>query len=224
MSMTRERSGSVEKEDAGPKGNKMVYFYARVSTREQSLARQTEAAKHFRAVDKVFCDKQSGKNFERENYTSLKQTVRAGDEVIVKELDRLGRNKEEVKREIAWFKENGVTLRILDIPTTLIDFGGQEWIRDMVNNILIEVLGAIAEQEREKTLTRQREGLDAMRIVDGKHYSDKKQRFCGRAPVAVDGFGEMLEKQRRGEISVSEGCKALGISRSTWYNKAKECA
>ena len=222
--MTRERSGSVEKEDAGPKGNKMVYFYARVSTREQSLARQTDAAKQFRAVDKVFCDKQSGKNFERENYTALKKTVCPGDEVIVKELDRLGRNKEEMKREIAWFKENGVTLRILDIPTTLIDFGGQEWVRDMVNNVLIEVLGAVAEQERNKTLARQREGLDAMRIVDGKHFSDKKQRFCGRAPVVIEGFAELLARQRRGEISVEDCCKALGISRSTWYNKVKECA
>ena len=82
----------------------------------------------------------------------------------------------------------------------------------------------VAEQERNKTLARQREGLDAMRIVDGKHFSDKKQRFCGRAPVVIEGFAELLARQRRGEISVEDCCKALGISRSTWYNKVKECA
>jgi DNA invertase Pin-like site-specific DNA recombinase len=72
----------------------MIYFYARVSSKDQNLDRQLEAAKSFKNIDKVFCDKQSGKNFDRPEYIALKEVVAEGDEVIVKELDRLGRDKD----------------------------------------------------------------------------------------------------------------------------------
>lgn len=68
----------------------MIYFYARVSTKEQNLERQIVAAKEYGAIDKVFADKQSGKNFERPQYQNLKAIVKTGDEVVIKELDRLG--------------------------------------------------------------------------------------------------------------------------------------
>ena len=68
----------------------MIYFYARVSSKDQNLARQLETAKGYKNIDKVFCDKQSGKNFERTEYQKLKEVLVAGDEVIVKSLDRLG--------------------------------------------------------------------------------------------------------------------------------------
>ena len=123
----------------------MTYFYARVSTREQNLDRQLAVAKNYKGVDAVFADKQTGKKFDRQEYQKMKSVVKRGDEVIVKELDRLGRNKQLIKDEIAWFKENGITLRILDVPTTLIDFKGQDWIQEMINNILIEVMGSMAE-------------------------------------------------------------------------------
>ena len=146
----------------------MIYFYTRVSTKEQNLARQLEEAKSYKNVDEVFCDKQSGKSYSRPEYERLKSIVCKGDEVIVKEMDRLGRNKEATKEEIKWFKENGITLRILELPTTLIDFNGQEWIADMINNMLIEVLTTIAEQEVKKIDRRRAEGIAAMPVVDGK--------------------------------------------------------
>ena len=203
----------------------MIYFYGRVSSKDQNLARQLEVAKAYKNIDHVYCDKQSGKDFDRPEYQKLKAVVAAGDEVIVKELDRLGRNKDEIKVEIAWFKEAGVDLRILDVPTTLIDFQGQEWIRDMVNNILIEVLGAVAQQEREKTNRRQREGIDAMPVVDGKKYSTKKGCTYGRKPVELGGdFEKFLKKQKDGLMTVNECCEALGIGRSTWYAKVREAS
>ena len=116
----------------------MKYFYARVSTKQQNLARQMDAADTIDGIDRVFSDKQSGKNFDRPGYLELKSALRQGDEVIVKSLDRLGRNKEEMKRELAEFKNMGVLVRVMDIPTTMIEFPvGQEWILDMVNNIQI---------------------------------------------------------------------------------------
>ena len=92
----------------------MIYGYVRVSSKDQNLARQLETMKSYKNVDKVFCDKQSGKNFDRESYQQMKEILVSGDEVIVKSLDRLGRNKEQTKDEIKWFKENGIALRIFE--------------------------------------------------------------------------------------------------------------
>jgi DNA invertase Pin-like site-specific DNA recombinase len=202
---------------------KMTYFYTRVSTKDQNLARQLAEAKSYKNVDEVFCDKQSGKTYDRPEYERLKSVVCEGDEVIVKEMDRLGRNKTATKEEIKWFKEHGIILRILELPTTLIDFNGQEWIADMINNMLIEVLTTIAEQEVKKIDRRRAEGIAAMPVVNGKKVSLKTGRAYGRQPIEVTGeFEKFLEKQKRGEISVAKCCEALHISRSTWYNKVAE--
>ena len=201
----------------------MRYFYTRVSHKDQNLARQIEEAKAYKDVDEVFCDKQTGKNFDRPEYMRLKSIVQKGDEVIIKEMDRLGRNKEATKDEIKWFKENGITLRILELPTTLIDFNGQEWIADMINNMLIEVLTSIAEQEVRKIDARRAEGIAAMPIVNGKKVSLKTGRTYGRQPVELtDDFEKFVKKQKDGSMTVKECCKALGISRATWYNRVSE--
>ena len=203
------------------------YFYARVSSKGQNLSRQLEAAKVYASeYDKIFCDKKSGKNFEREEYQAMKSVLRPGDEVVFKELDRLGRNKTAVKEELEWFKENKITFRILDVPTTLIDFQGQGWLQDMVNNILIEVMTSIAEQEREKIDKRREEGIAAMPIIEGKHYSVSKGVFYGRQckDIDFDTLKDCIDRQRLGEMTVNECCKRLGIGRSTWYNKIKEVA
>ena len=204
----------------------MIYFYARVSTKGQNTDRQLEAAKSYPNVDEIFVDKQSGKNFDRPEYERLKACVVKGDEVVIKELDRLGRNKDGVKEELEWFKEKGVLVRILDIPTTLMVFPeGQSWVLEMVNNVLIEVMGSIAEQEREKILKRQKEGIAAMPVVDGKKFSTKKGCAYGRKPIALgDDFEKFLKKQKDGLMTVEECCRELNIGRSTWYAKVKELA
>lgn len=206
----------------------MRYFLARVSSKEQNLARQLKIARdRFDIPDEnVFCDKMTGSSFDRPQYKRLKETVKAGDEVIVKEFDRFGRDKDEMKRELQWFKEKGVIVRILDIPTTLIDFQDQTWVLEMVNNILIEVLGAVAEQERKKTKQRQAEGIAAMPIVDGRRVSARTGRSFGRQEKQVDEqqFESLLEQQQKGEITVKECCKQLGIGKSTWYDRAERYA
>lgn len=102
----------------------MKYFLCRVSSKEQNLVRQLKIArKKFDIPDEnMYCDKITGSSFDRPQYNALKAIVQEGDEVIVKEFDSFGRNKEEMKRELEWFKQKGVLVRILDIPTTLIDF------------------------------------------------------------------------------------------------------
>ena len=203
----------------------MIYAYIRVSTKDQNLDRQLAAVKEYRPelLEKnIYRDKQSGKNFERTAYLQLKEVVRSGDELIVKELDRLGRNKEEIQKELAWFKEHKIVVRILDVPTTLIDFQGQEWVFEMINNVLIEVMGAIAQQERNKILQRQMEGIAAMPIVDGKKVSVKTGRPIGNPGKQVVGFEKFLAKTKKGEITVTESCRELGISRTQWYRLCRE--
>lgn len=204
----------------------MIYAYLRVSTKEQNLARQIVAVKAYRPqlpAENIFCDKASGKNFKRKEYERLKEQLRPGDELIVKELDRLGRNKAMTKDELLWFKENGIKVRILNIPTTLVDLPeGQEWVFDMVNNILIEVIGSIAQEEYEKRELRQKEGIAAMPVVDGKRISAKTGKPMGRVKLEVPDFPVFWDKVACGELSVVESCKQLGISRTQWYRLCKK--
>lgn len=197
----------------------MIYHYCRVSTREQSLERQYAALNAYKPADAVFKDKQSGKDFQREGYQNLKAVVKAGDEVVIKELDRLGRNKAEIKIELEWFKNNGVIIRILDLPTTLIEFQGQQWVADMINNILIEVIGTIAEQERLKIRQRQREGYDAL-LANGEW--DKLGR--PKNEINIDIFQKCLKEQKEGILTVDDCCKKLNISKSSWYRLVKGVA
>lgn len=88
--------------------------------------------------------------------------LRRGDTLVVKSLDRLSRNKSDIHNELQYFKDNGIRLKVIDLPTTMMDLPeGQEWVFEMVNNILIEVLGTIAEQERTTIKQRQAEGIAA---------------------------------------------------------------
>ena len=95
--------------------------------------------------------------------------LRSGDTLVVKSLDRLSRSKADIHSELQWFKQNNIHLKVIDLPTTMMDLPpGQEWVFEMVNNILIEVLGTIAEQERLTIRQRQREGINAAK-AKGKH-------------------------------------------------------
>ena len=148
----------------------MIYGYMRVSTKAQNLNRQEDALLEFGVEkDNIFADKESGKNFDREKYQEMKSILKRNDVLVIKELDRLGRNKKMVKEELEYFKNNGIRVKILNIPTTLIDFPeGQEWIMDMVNNIILEVISSIDEEERKKIKTRQAEGIAAAKAVGVK--------------------------------------------------------
>lgn len=127
----------------------------------------------------------------------------------------LSRNKNDIKQELEWFKINGILLQIIDLPTTMIELpSGQEWIRDMINNILIEVLSSIAEQERVTIRQRQREGIDVAKS-QGKHLGRKKVE----RPVEWDAY---YGKWKKGEISATEFRKNINIRKSTFYKLCGE--
>ena len=147
----------------------------------------------------------------------MKSLLVRGDEVYFKELDRIGRAKYLIKDELEWFRERGVIVRVLDVPTTLMELPkGQEWVFEMVNNILIEVLGTIAEQEWEKTKKRREEGIAAMPVINGRKVSSKTGRGFGIEEKAVD------LTLKKGE-TVTDACSRLGISRTTYYWKLNSC-
>ena len=149
----------------------MEYGYARVSSTEQNLDRQVLALQEYVKPENIVMDRQSGKNLNRPGYNALKGIfgLRPVDVLYIVSLDRLSRNKEDIKNEIAWFKAHKVRLMILDLPSSMVQVPeNQEWIIDMIQNILIEVLASMAEQERLMIRKRQREGIEAAQ-KKGKH-------------------------------------------------------
>ena len=196
--------------------NTRTYYYARVSTREQNLDRQIEAFKKLGADDRdIITDKESGKNLERTGYQALKLNIlRPGDTLVIKSLDRLSRNKMDIRNELQYFKENGIRLKIIDLPTTMMDLPeGQAWVFDMVNNILIEVLGTIAEQERLTIRQRQAEGIAAAKA---------KGKYLGRPRlVKPDNWDEVYTGWARGEIRAVDAMRKAGLAKSSFYKLAK---
>lgn len=202
-----------------------TFYYARVSSRDQNLERQISAFKALGADDRdIYCDKKSGKDFDRENYLMLKKSLlRTGDTLVIKELDRLGRNKAEIKKELEYFKEQGIYIKILDIPTTMLEIPkGQEWIWDMVNGVLIEVLGTIAEQERRKIIDRQREGLNTMPVKNGKKVSNRTGRSIGRPTVEYpEKWEEYYIDWKDKKITAIEFRNFVGLKKTTFYRLLK---
>lgn len=198
--------------------------YARVSSREQNLDRQLAALQKYVPPDMIVTDKASGKNLNRPGYQSLKAGIGKlvqGDTLIVKSLDRLSRNKEDAKKELQYFSSIGVRVKILDLPTTMADIPeGQDWVLDMVNNILIEVLSSIAENERLTIRSRQAEGLAAMPVdkKSGKKISRKTGRCVGRPPVQFpENWEEYYRKWKKKEITAVSAMDHLGLKPNSFY-------
>lgn len=188
-----------------------VFGYARVSTSHQSTDRQIEALVKYGVSERdIITDYQSGKDFQRQGYLSLKENMlRKGDTLVVKELDRLGRDKRMIKEELEYFKAQGIRVKILNIPTTLMEIEGNEWVLEMVNNVLIEVLGTIAQEERVKNHVRQREGIDAA-MAKGVEFGRPKLR-------KPDNYEEVMARVVVGEITGVQAMKLMGVKKTSYY-------
>ena len=193
------------------------YGYVRVSSPDQNPDRQILALLKYVKRENIVVDKQSGKNMDRPGYNALKGIfgLRPGDVLYIVSLDRLSRNKEDIKKELAWFKENKIRLMILDLPSSMIQVPeNQEWIIEMIQNILIEVLASMAEQERVMIRKRQREGIEAAR---------KKGKHLGRPYLKVpENFDEVYARWKSGEITARAAQKMLGMSSASFYRLVKK--
>ena len=193
------------------------YAYVRVSTQTQHVDRQVEnIRKHYPDIDNehMFIEKISGKRGvdDRAEYAVLRRILRAGDELVLDALDRLGRNKVIIKEEMGYLKNKGVMLRILTIPTTLIDMdeNNQAWAIEMINNLLIEVYTSLAEQELTEKERRQRDGIEAAK---------KRGVYKGRQPIHYDEvkLADIYPRWKSGAVKSKEYMELLGLKPNTFY-------
>lgn len=210
----------------------ITYGYARVSTDEQNLERQVKAIKEYKPDipnRNIFTDKITGKVFSRPSYDAMKvileHVMQAQEdmgeqgelvEVVFEELDRLGRNSEGIKKELEWFKSKHICVRILEIPTTLSEIKPENrWVMDLINQILIEVYAAMAEQELIKRAKRQREGIDVA-LAKGVKF--------GRRPIEINNahFEVVYQQWKAGEITAKEAMQRLGLKANTFYRRVKD--
>ena len=145
-----------------------IYGYTRISTNstKQDNTRQINKIIEYlksRGINSgitFFNDEITGKTFDRPQLNKLMDVVAVGDEVVIYQLDRLGRKKEGIKEALETFKRRGVIVRVLDIPTTLQDFTGlAKTVMELINNLMIEIAGAFAEAEAERISSRVKEGM-----------------------------------------------------------------
>lgn len=208
------------------------FSYTRVSTDHQHTERQDAAILNYATIPEVnrFMDKMTGKTDERPQYQALKVILqnlsdinarkepkdRDTIELIIEELDRIGRTKKIISDELRWFSDRGIKVRILEIPTTLIEIDSQnDWVLDLVNKLLIEVYTALAEQELQKKEKRVREGIEAAKL---------RGAYKGRKPIEVDQklLETIYKRWKNQEITARQAMSLLNLKTNTFYRIVKQ--
>ncbi len=187
----------------------MVYGYIRVSSRDQNLDRQRIAMARFGVEDRcVYADKQSGKDFDRPAYRRLLRKMEPGDTLVIKSIDRLGRNYDEILEQWRLLaKEKKVSVVVLDMP--LLDTRqGKDLTGTLIADIVLQLLSYVAQTEREFIRQRQAEGIAAAKA--------RGVRFGRRPLPPPEGLEEMRAAWEAGAISARGAAKRLGVSRTTF--------
>ena len=193
-----------------------MYAYARVSAKDQNLDRQLEAFKEFNiSKNNIFCDKQSGKDFERINYQKLIKKLKSNDVLVIKSIDRLGRNYDMIIEE--WHKitkDIGADIVVLDMPLLDTRDKTSNLTGKLISDIVLQLLSYVAETERANIKQRQLEGI---RIAKEKGIS------FGRPKKSLDiRFISILHEYQNHKISLNYALDALQIKRSTFYYYLKK--
>lgn len=187
--------------------------YMRVSTGKQNLDRQYEDFKKLGIEDKyIYEDKASGKNFERVGFEYMKRALEKGDILVISSLDRLGRNAKELKEQWEYFKNNQISVQVLDMPSLNLDYSDEKMqpITNLINNIIFEIFSWKAESDREQIVFRTKQGLEQAR---------KKGKTLGRPPVEItEEFIEVWKKWKNGEFKTTvEAMRESHTSKTTFY-------
>lgn len=186
----------------------MNYAYIRVSSYDQNENRQIDALEGYE-IDKVYIEKASGKDFDRPQYRKLVRRIKKNDLLVIKSIDRLGRNFEEILEQ--WrilTKEIGIQICVIDMP--LLDTRNKnDLISSLIANVVLQLLSFVAQTERDSIKKRQQEGIAAARA--------RGQKF-GRPRIETpDNFCELEEQWKQKNITMNEMLNRLGISRTTYY-------
>jgi DNA invertase Pin-like site-specific DNA recombinase len=193
-----------------------VFGYIRVSSKDQNEARQIASLEEYHIPpNRLFIDKQSGKDFNRPAYRRLMRRLKPGDLLLVKSIDRLGRNYDEILEQ--WrvlTKEKKVNVLVLDMPLLDTRTRGNDLTGMFIADLVLQILSYVAQTERENIRQRQAEG-----IAEAKR---RGVRF-GRAEKPIpEGFAEIVKKWRKKEITCEEALEELDISRSYFFKKVKQ--
>jgi DNA invertase Pin-like site-specific DNA recombinase len=210
-----------------------TYGYARVSSADQSLDRQiAQLREHVTDERYILCDKASGKDFNRKEYNSLVGTVdsaprlQRGDLLVVTSLDRLGRNYVEIREQ--WehvTKTLGADIKVLDMPLLDTTADAQTLDKQFIADLVLQILSYTAQKERESIRKRQREGIDAMPIVDGQRISRKTNRPVGRPKAEYPTEWESVHTAWKGnQITAKAAMQQLGLKVNTFYKLANQYA
>ncbi len=191
------------------------YAYGRVSAKDQNLARQLDAFMHCGiSFNKIYCDKKSGKDFERENYQKMIRKIKTGDLLVIKSIDRLGRNYDAIIVE--WkriTKEIGADILVLDMPLLDTRCQDKNLVGKLISDIVLQLLSFVAENERENIRTRQAEGIAIAK--------QKGVRF-GRPRVLIpDNFSKVAAAYLAHRISYSEALRLTNLRPTTFYRYVK---
>lgn len=193
----------------------MEYGYIRVSTKDQNEQRQLIAMQEFGITGKqIYMDKQSGKDFERKNYKRLIRKLKNGDTLVIKSIDRLGRNYDEILEQWRLMtKEKQTAIVVIDMP--LLDTRqSRDLTGTLIADIVLQLLSYVAQTEREFIRQRQAEGIAAAKQQGVKF---------GRKPMERTAtFYAIKERWLRKELSARNAAKQLGITHSTFLRWANE--
>ncbi len=192
-----------------------VYGYVRVSSADQNEDRQLIAMGEMKIpAERIFTDKQSGKDFERPAYKELMKTIKPNDLIYIKSIDRLGRNYDEIQNQ--WrvlTKERGADIAVIDMP--LLDTrNGKDLMGTFIADLVLQILSFVAQSERETTRKRQAEGIAAARA--------RGVRFGRPIKKPPENFPATVKAWERGKLTFAEVLKRTGLKEATFYNRLRE--
>ena len=190
--------------------NNKTYGYVRVSSKDQCEDRQLIALRNYGVADKyIFIDKESGKDFNRPAYTKLMRLIKQGDTLVIKSIDRLGRNYDEIQEQ--WriiTKVKQADIQVLDMPLLSTNNSDKDLTGKFIADLVLQILSYVAQTERESIKERQREGIEAAKL--------RGVRF-GRPCKEVPGnFSEIKALWENGKITSRQAAAELGVSQDTF--------
>ena len=194
----------------------MIYAYIRVSTKHQNIDRQYEEIKALDIDDKyIYIDRESGKDFDRTKYQKLIKKLKKDDLLIIKSIDRLGRNYHMILEEWSRItKTIGADIKVLDMPLLDTRIEGKNLVGKFISDIVLQVLSFVAENERTNINQRQAE---VIRIA-----KEKGVKFGRPKAILPPNTNEILDKYINKEINNVEAANLIGISRGTFFRLVKE--
>lgn len=193
----------------------MIYGYARVSSKDQKLDRQIADLLNFGvSIENIVVDKQSGKDFERTNYKKLKAKLKESDLLVIKSIDRLGRNYDMIIEEWSYItKTVNCDIVVLDMDLLDTRTENKNLVGKFISDIVLQILSFVAENERCNIKQRQAEGI--------KIAKEKGIKFGRPTTKLPKNFKQIVKKYKRKEISLNEALFQTRLTKSTFYKYLK---